>query len=218
MAEESKDKNGKGKIFFIIVLVVILGLIAYVFLLRGTKIEGTIKDSLTGLPVSGAIITSGSSSTTSDNSGKFRLRVSKPGVQITITATGYEPTSITADKTLSISLIPLPEKTAEYWFNYWKSEDYEKMYDLLSNDSRNLITKEAFQQEFSRYRLDISNVKAEKTSEEANSVNVNVEVEINTPFGKQTLRFPLQLVKEEGRWNIVWYGEGQLPPGNVPSQ
>lgn len=218
MTEERKSKNGKGKIFFVISLVLILGLIAYVFLIRGTKIEGTIQDSITGSPVSGAIITSDSSSTTSDEKGKFKLKVSKLGVEITINATGYEPISITADKTLSIALTPLPEKTAEYWFNFWKLEDYEKMYDLLSNDSRKLITKEAFQQEFSRYRLDISDVKAKKTSEEAHSVNVNVEVGINTPFGKQTLRFPLQLVKEEGRWSVVWYGAGQLPPGNIPSQ
>jgi hypothetical protein len=218
MAEEGKIGNGKSWILLIILIFVILGLIAYAFLQRGKRIEGRIQDAITGLPVSGALISSGTSSTTSDERGRFRFRVSKLGVDITINAAGYEPFSTKADKTLSISLIPLPEKVAEYWFNYWKLGDYEKMYDLLSTDSRKLITKEAFQQEFSRYKLEILDVKVEKTSEEGNTVNVNVEVGINTPFGRQTLRFPLQLIKEERYWKVIWYGAGQFPPGNIPSQ
>jgi hypothetical protein len=218
MAEEGKIGNGKRWILLIILIFVILGLIAYAFLQRGKRIEGRIQDAITGLPVSGALISSGTSSTTSDERGRFRFRVSKLGVDITINAAGYEPFSTKADKTLSISLIPLPEKVAEYWFNYWKLGDYEKMYDLLSTDSRKLITKEAFQQEFSRYKLEILDVKVEKTSEEGNTVNVNVEVGINTPFGRQTLRFPLQLIKEESYWKVIWYGAGQFPPGNIPSQ
>jgi hypothetical protein len=215
MAEEEKSGNGKGKILLIIILFVILGLIAYALLQRGTRIEGTIQDAITGLPISGALISSGTSSTTSDERGKFRFRVSKLGIDIKINAAGYEPFSTKADNTLSISLTPLPEKVAEYWFNYWKSGDYEKMYDLLSTDSRKLITKEAFQQEFSRYRLEILDVKAEKTSEGGNTVSANVEVGINTPFGRQTLRFPLQLLKEEERWSVVWYGAGQFPQGSL---
>ncbi|MBC7238375.1 MAG: hypothetical protein H5T69_21250, partial [Chloroflexi bacterium] len=145
---------------------------------------------------------------TTDENGRFKLRVPKLEGELVVNAYGYEPLSVAVEKNPVISLVPLPEKVAEYWFNYWKNGDYERMFELLTNDCRNSITKEAFAEEFSRYKLEIVAVRTQRTGGEGDSAEVKAEVDINTPFGKQTLHFTIPLKKDSGIWKVVWYSGG----------
>lgn len=214
-APEEERQKGIPWWMLTLILVVIVGLAAFIFLTRGIVIEGTIVDAVKGTPIKDATITLGTHSTTSDENGRFSLRVPTLEGEVVVNALGYEPLSVNGERNLSLSLVPLPEKVASYWFAYWKDGNYEGMYNLLTNECRSATSREAFQEEFSRYKMEIVSVKAQKTGEENNTANVSAEVEINTPLGKQILRFSLQLLKEEGIWKVVWYPQGQ---GMVPLQ
>jgi len=217
MEEKAQEQRQTGipAWILVVVVVIIIGLAIFLFLTRGVTVEGTIQDAIKGTPVVGATITAGNSSTTSDKNGNFRLRVPKLEGEITVNAPGYEPLSTSLDKRLSLSLVPLPEKVASYWFEFWKENNYDGMYNLLTSNCQNAVSREIFQQEFSRYQLEIMDVRTQQTGTEGDTANVSAEVDINTPLGKQTLHFSLQLHKEGGLWKVVWYRGGQ---GIAPSQ
>ncbi len=210
---EAQQREGKDIPWWMLtaVIAIIVGLAILIFLMRGVTIEGTVKDALKGTPVGGATITMGIYSTTSDENGSFKLKAPKLEGEIVVNAPGYEPLSTTAERSLFLSLVPLPEKVASYWFNYWREANYREMYNLLTSECRNATSGEAFEEEFSRYKLEIVDVRTEKMEAKADTATVLAEVDINTPLGKQTLRFSLQFRKEGGLWKAVWYGAGATP-------
>lgn len=217
MEEKELEQMPKGIRIWVLalILLIIVGLFVLFYFLKGTTIEGTIRDAVKGTPVTGASIILGTHSTTSDENGSFRLRVPKLEGEISVSAPGYESLSINVEKNLSLSLVPLPEKVASYWFNYWKEANYAGMYDLLTNDCKKAISLETFNEEFSRYKLEIVDIRTQKMETNDNTAGVLAEVDINTPLGKQTLRFSLRLLKEGGIWKVVWYSAGR---GLTPTQ
>lgn len=205
--QEAKSK-GMPTWLLAVIVGIILALAGFFFLTQGVVIEGVLKDAVSGMPIKGATITIGTRSTISDENGRFRLRVPKLEGEVIVNAVGYEPLSAGVEKNLSLTLVPLPETVATYWFNYWKSADYQGMYNLLADECKNAVSREAFQEEFSRYRLEIVDTRAQKMDRGDDTATVLAEVKINTPLGEQTLRFSLQLRKESGIWRIVWYPQG----------
>ncbi|MGB9607002.1 MAG: carboxypeptidase-like regulatory domain-containing protein [bacterium] len=98
--------------------------------------EGTIQDALTGLPTKGATVSLGNRTTTSDKNGRFTLWARTLTGELTINASGYEPYTCPVERKLIISLLPFPEKTVEYWFNYWKRNFPISIFALLLNSSK----------------------------------------------------------------------------------
>lgn len=215
---KEEKQRGLSQVILAVLIVIIIGLALFFFFTRGIYIEGTLVDAVKGTPVAGATVTVGTYSTTSDESGRFKLKVPKLEGELLVNAPGYELLSTTVERNLSLSLVPLPENVASYWFNYWKENNYEGMYSLLTNDCKNAISREALQEEFSRYKMEIVDVRTQKLKMEGNTADIEADVEINTPLGKQTLHFSLKLLKEGGIWKVVWYGEGRgITPAQPPS-
>lgn len=217
--EKPKQDLPSWKHNFLLILgaLILIALVVWLGFKRGVVVEGRVIDALTGNPIAGARVSIGLKDTTTDQGGNFKLRISQLGQETIVNAEGYEPLRTNAERNMTLSLVPTPEKVAGYWFDYWRAGQYEAMYNLLSADSQRATTKDAMAGEFSQYKLDIRNYKTKVTNQSGDSADVTADVEINTPMGKQTLQFNLHLVKEGGLWRIVWYSSS-IPPAPAPGQ
>lgn len=109
-----------------------------------------------------------------------------------------------------------PEEAASRYIQAWNKQQFENMYEQLSNEAKNVIDQETFierhQKIYDGIRLSKLEIKPnfpeEKLSNKEDEVNVEYEIKMNTIAGELHFTHVLKLVKEETeeekRWAVAW--------------
>jgi Tol biopolymer transport system component len=110
-----------------------------------TVTQGQIRDAVTGEPVSGVQLRTGTVTALSDVEGAFSVP-SLSGQVISLTAPGYEGLEIQPRPgfPLAVDLVPDAERTFAILFEYEKRHEYGRQYDLLHPDVQALFTRDSY--------------------------------------------------------------------------
>lgn len=116
--------------------------------------------------------------------------------------------SIIVGIVIYISNMAKPEDTVNTYISYINEKNYDGMYDLLSKNSKNLISKEDF---ISRNKniyegIESFDIKAqiEKTEKQKENIKVYYNEEMYTTAGQVKFSNVINLVKENKDYKMVW--------------
>ncbi|WP_164690284.1 penicillin-binding transpeptidase domain-containing protein [Paraclostridium sordellii] len=106
------------------------------------------------------------------------------------------------------------DKAFNEYVKYWQNKDFEKMYSMLSSESKKNITKENFIEEYEKTYslvkandLEISKVDGIGTNED-----FNIKVKMNTIAGKiDSSNAKMKITKDNGDYKVVWNESLILP-------
>ncbi|MGB4595832.1 MAG: NTF2-like N-terminal transpeptidase domain-containing protein, partial [Anaerolineaceae bacterium] len=144
----------------------------------------------------------------------------------TQTVTPFAPTEIVLPTpVIDVNQAPDVEAAAKAYLAFWTVEDYQSMYAMLSNLTRDAFTVEAFTQK----HLDTANALTLKSLDtsilaymlkpETSQVNYHITYETNL-LGKIERDPVMNLILEDDTWRVQWE-EGMMLPelkgGNVLS-
>ncbi len=98
------------------------------------------------------------------------------------------------------------ESAVKEYTKVWNEGNYEEMYELLSKQSKEYISKDTFIKRYSNIysAMGVNNIKAE-IGEINNASEIPMSISMNTIAGN--LKFDdlkLELIKEDGTYKIVW--------------
>lgn len=108
--------------------------------------QGRVRDAITGEPVRGALVRSGTKTMRTDDGGVFTIEVGDDHL-VHVQAEGYEPQEVVSQPTLPlvIDLVPGPGKTVEHLYTYQKAGQYGMMYALLHPNAQSLFSRQSFE-------------------------------------------------------------------------
>ncbi len=110
-----------------------------------TVTQGQVRDAITGQPISGVQLRSGTVTALSDVEGAFSVP-SRSGELILVSAAGYEAAEIQPRPgfPLVVDLVPDAETTFAILFEYEKLHEYGRQYDLLHPDVQALFSRDEY--------------------------------------------------------------------------
>ena len=117
---------------------------------------------------------------------------------------------------IGITQAPTPESAARSFLDGWQSQDYTKMYSLLSSLSRDAMTEAQFSEFYKEVHLqatvrslDYSILTVEMTPTDA---TVGFEVTLHTVLvGDITRQTRMLLKNQQGGWKVAWDDKTVLP-------
>ena len=101
-----------------------------------------------------------------------------------------------------------PEETLKQYLSYVETKEYEKMYELLDNESKEKITKEDFITrnqniyegiQGTNFEVTINNVEKENKA-----TKIDYQVAMNTVAGEDAFNYQVNLEKENKEYHINW--------------
>ena len=129
------------------------------------------------------------------------------------------PTSVSGDlpaPNVKTTAAPDPQAAARSFLDAWQQEDYEGMYQLLTQASRDAITLEDFTKRYKNTALSLSlvelNFELLSTLTNPRSATIAYRVVFNTALVGQLQRdMEMGLSLDDGKWTIQWE-DGMIMP------
>ena len=170
----------------------------------GIETEGVVKDASNDQPIPGAIVAGSKKRVTTNEQGRFTLKVQRQTKMLSVVAEGYESKQVEPEPSLIIHLPPAPPKVVEQWLADWQAGEYSRMYAALSQDFRRNTSRKDFTEELVKSLFEVEKVKLGQAQMEGVAAQVPATLEMVTPLGRKTIEHIFNLVKEKGLWRIQW--------------
>ncbi|MEJ9229529.1 penicillin-binding transpeptidase domain-containing protein [Peribacillus butanolivorans] len=109
---------------------------------------------------------------------------------------------------------PSPEERFSAYTKLWNKQDYTKMYEYLSSDTKEKVSADEFAKRYEKIykgievdqlKVDYKQPKEEKNHKDAKKVNLAYTVDMETMAGAVSSDHKATLVKEEGDEEENWY-------------
>ncbi|MFJ7683258.1 penicillin-binding transpeptidase domain-containing protein [Peribacillus butanolivorans] len=109
---------------------------------------------------------------------------------------------------------PSPEERFSAYTKLWNKQDYTKMYEYLSSDTKEKVSADEFAKRYEKIykgievdqlKVDYKQPKEEKNHKDAKKVNLDYTVDMETMAGAISSDHKATLVKEEGDEEENWY-------------